>query len=144
VASVIHRGLIPLDTVKIPEDAKSGVTEDSSSLLQPGDIVCDSVTVKNTFYAKNILVVLEVIHQDKIRVGWIKKVIVRKNKVFFLVSAKVCKRTSMRFFQSEEVRGLLQLKSVDTIKSYKPLIPRGNEAFFSFFLHGKLLDDFAI
>jgi hypothetical protein len=50
----------------------------------------------------------------------------------------------MRYFQSEESRGDLQLKSIADLKSYKPLIPRGNEAFFVFFLCGKLLDDFAL
>jgi hypothetical protein len=91
-----------------------------------------------------MLVVLEVMNQDKIRTGWIKKVIIRQGKVFFLVSSKVCIRTTMRYFQSMKVCGVLKLICVDNIKSYKPLIPRGNEAFFSFFLVGKLIDDFAI
>ena len=69
------------------------------------------------------LSVLEVINQDKIRTGWIKKVIFREDKVFFLVSSKVCTRTTMRFFQSLKVVGVVQLICVDSIKSYKPLIP---------------------
>lgn len=133
-----------MEPIQIPEDAKSGVAVDSSSLVQQCDIVCDSVTIKNTQYAKNMLVVLKVVNQDRIVTGWIRKVIVREKKVFFLVSAKECKRSRMRYFQSVESRGVVQLTSAQAIKAYKPLIPRGNESFFSFFLHGKLQDDFAV
>lgn len=143
LASVLHGGLIPPETVTLPEDGKSGMAEDSSGLVDPGDIVCNSVTVKNTLYAKNMLVVLQVINQDRILAGWIKKVIVRENKVFLLVSAKVCRRTKMRFFQSEDTQSELQLRNVVSLKSFKPLIPRGNETFYVFFLYGKLLDDFS-
>ncbi len=141
LASVFHGGLIPPETVKLPEDGKSGAN-DSSGLVEPSDIVCNSVTVKNTLYAKDMLVVLQVLNQDRILAGWIKKVIVREKKVFFLLSAKVCRRTKLRYFQCEETRSELLLRSVVSLKSFKPLIPRGNEAFYVFFLYGKLLDDF--
>jgi hypothetical protein len=143
-ASVLHSGLIPQETIEIPQDGKSGMLEDSSGLVRPDDIVCNSVTVMNTVYSKNMLVVLEVANQDRLLTGWVKKVIVREKNVFFLLSVKACRRTKMRYFQSEESRGDLQLKSIADLKSYKPLIPRGNEAFFVFFLCGKLLDDFAL
>jgi hypothetical protein len=140
---VLHNGLIPTETTLVPEDAKSGFSEDSFGLVQPGDIVCNSITVKNTQYTKNMLVILKVINQDRVQTGWIQKVIVRKKEVLFLVNSKVCRRTKMRYFQSEEMRGELQLKSVASLKSFKPLIPRGNVGFFVFFLYGKLQDDFA-
>jgi hypothetical protein len=116
---------------------------ESSSFVEASDIVCNSVTVRNTLYARNMLVVMEVVNQDRIVTGWIKKVIIRGKKVFFLVSSKMCKRSAFRYFQSEEARGILKLISLESLKSYKPLIPRGTGSFFTFFLHGKLLDDFA-
>jgi hypothetical protein len=143
LASVLYGGLIPQETIQIPPDAQSGLFEDSSGLVQPGDVLCNSVTFKNTPYAKNMLVVLQVVNQDRLMTGWIKKIIVRDNKVYFLLSAKVCRRTNFRYFQTEETVGELQLKSVTALKSFRPLIPRGNEAFYVFFLCGKLLDDYA-
>jgi|688.fasta_scaffold295720_1 hypothetical protein len=143
LASILHRGLLPLDIIQIPEEGKCGFEEESTGLVHPSDIVSSSVTYKNTVYAKNMLVVLEVVNQDRIVAGWIKKVIVRGKKVFFLLNTKTCHRTSMRYFQSTQAPGELQMKSVDCLKSYKPLLPRGNEAFFVFFLVGKLVDDFA-
>jgi hypothetical protein len=144
LASVLHSGLIPVETVQIPEDGKFGFSADSSGFVQPSDIVCNSVTVKNTLYAKNMLVVVEVVNQDRIVAGWIRKVIVREEEIFFLVTTKVCRRTKMRYFQSEEKQGVLRLTHIDSLKTFKPLIPRGNEAFFCFFLFGKLLDDFSM
>jgi len=143
LASVFHGGLIPAETVKLPEDGKSGQVEDSFGLVQPTDTVCNSVTVKNILYEKNMLVILKVFNQDRILAGWIKKVVVRNGKVNLLVSEKMCRRTKLRFFQSEETRGELKLKSITSIKSLKPLIPRGNEAVYVCFLYGKLLDDFS-
>jgi hypothetical protein len=90
-----------------------------------------------------MLVVLQVVNQDRLLIGWVKKVIVRERKVFFLLSTKVCRRTKMRYFESEERPGELQLRSIDALKSYKPLIPRGRETFYVFFLAGKLVDDTA-
>lgn len=143
LASVLHRGLFKTWTVEIPEDGKTGLTVDSySDLVEPSDIVTNSVTVKNTVYQRNMLVVLSVINQDRILAGWIKKVIVRSGKVFFILSVKSCKRTRMRYFQSVETVSKLKLKGVDSLKSFKPLIPRGNEAHYVFFLCGKLVDDF--
>jgi hypothetical protein len=144
LASVLHSGLVPQETIQIPKDGKAGMSEDTSGLVRPDDIVCNSVTVKNTVYTKNMLVVLKVDNQDRVLAGWVKKVIVRGKNVFFLVSVKSCRRTKMRYFESEESPRELQLKSIGDLKSYRPLIPRGNEAFFVFFLCGKLLDDFAL
>jgi hypothetical protein len=143
LASVLYSGLIPHETIKIPNDAQSGLLDSSSGLVQPGDEICNSVTVKNTDYAKNMLVVLQVFNQDRLMTGWIKKIIVRDKKVFLLTSAKVCRRTKLRYFQTEETAGELQLKSLSDLKSFRPLIPRGNEASYNFFLCGKLVDDFA-
>jgi hypothetical protein len=133
-----------VETVQIPEDGKFGFSADPSDQVQPSDIVCDSVTVRNTFYVKNMLVVTRVINQDRIVCGWIKKVVVREKEVFFLLTTKECRRTRMRYFQSEEKLGELHLTPMDNLKSFKPLIPRGNEAFYCFFLFGKLIDDFAL
>jgi hypothetical protein len=143
MASVLHRGLFPAETVEIPEDAKTGLTVDSyRSLINPSDVVSNSITVKNTLYMRNMIVVISVINQDRIVTGWIKKVIVRDGNVRFLLTVKTCKRTKMRYFESLNKVSPLQVVSVNMLKSYKPLIPRGTEAHYVFFLCGKLLDDF--
>jgi hypothetical protein len=73
LASILHRGLLPLDIIQIPEEGKCGFEEESTGLVHPSDIVSSSVTYKNTVYAKNMLVVLEVVNQDRIVAGWIQR-----------------------------------------------------------------------
>lgn len=111
------------------------------SLVLPTDVVCDSVTYKSTDYKINMVVVLEVQSQDTLVVGWLKKVVVRHKRLFFLVQKKTCVRDDLRYFQSVRETSNLQLVPYSALKSYKPLIPRGTEIAFVFFLAWKLVDD---
>lgn len=142
IASVFHRGLFLPEIGQTGADGEAGLVIESSDVLQPSDIVSDSIIFKNTEYRKNMIVVLSVISQDRIITGWIKKVILRENKVFFLVSVKHCCRTEMRYFQSLDSRNQVEFTKVENLKSFKPLIPRGIESSYVFFLNGKLVDDF--
>jgi hypothetical protein len=107
----------------------------------PGDLVCDAVTVNNTDYKIGMLVVVNVTSQDGIIIGWIKKVILRNKDVFFCLRTSKCIRNELRYFESLG-GGKLTCKSYADLKSYKPLVPRGTEDSFVFFLSGKLVDDF--
>jgi hypothetical protein len=130
-----------LETLELPEGGDAGFVVDSGDFIRQSDIVSSSAVYKNTDYRKNMLVVLSVINQDRIVTGWIRKILVREEKLFFLVTSKICRRTSFRYFQSTETRAPLEIISVDSLKSFKPLIPRGNESSYVFFLCGKLVDD---
>ncbi len=96
------------------------------------------MTVNSTEYRLNMLVVLEVSSQDKATVGWIKGIVIRGNTVLFLVTEKVCIRQSLRYFSSVEGKMKLSAVPCNNIKSFKPLIPRGTEYSYVFFLTGKL------
>jgi hypothetical protein len=141
LASIFHRGLFLQETFQIPEDGKTGLVEESCD-IRPSDIVSDSITFKNTEYKRNMLVVLEVINQDRIIAGWIRKVVVREKKVFFLLSSRTCRRTALRYFESVEGKAQIELKNIESLRSFKPLIPQGKQFSYVFFLHGKLIDDF--
>lgn len=97
--------------------------------------------MKNTEYKVGMLVVLEVNSQDKITVGWIKKIVVRGVQAFFIVLPRVCIRQKLRYFRCMDSLSHFTMKKHEELRSFKPLIPRGNEATFVFFLHGKLVDD---
>jgi hypothetical protein len=113
---------------------------DAFGFTIPGDLLCDAVTVCNTEYKIGMLVVLHVTSQDGIIVGLIKKVIVRNNDVFFCLKTSKCLRNELRYFESLG-NSQLTCKAYTDLKSYKPLIPRGTEDSFVFFLSGKLVDD---
>lgn len=141
LASTLHKGLIP------PEVQIHNQTETGSryNLLQQQilstDIVTDAVTVKNTTYKTGMLIVLTVSSQDKITVGWVKKIVVRQSTPYFIVIPRVCIRARFRYFRTVDEPKDLVMRTYSEMSSYKPLLPRGTELTFVFFLHGKLLDD---
>jgi hypothetical protein len=141
LASVLYGGLFASETIQIPKQAGGSHTDTILGFSKPGDSVCNLVTVNNTEYSCGMLVVLGVSSQDGVTVGWIKKLIVRERKVFFFVTSRKCIRTEMRYFESTGDPGRPIVKCYTELKSFKPLIPRGTENYFVFFLAGKLIDD---
>jgi hypothetical protein len=85
--------------------------------------------------------VIEVPSQDKIVAGWLKKVVLRGKSVLFLVTKKECYRSSFQYFESVSDGSSAALVNSEDLRSFKPLLPRGTEQSYVFFLHGKLIDD---
>ena len=142
MSCVLHKGLFTEDPVTSTKNPQSGSNLSSlSKLLRMTDIVADSAVVKNTEYRQSMLLVIEVNSQDKITTGWLKKVVLRGKKVFFLVTKKECYRGNFQYFESEVGSSTEALVNSEELKSFKPLLPRGTEQSYVFFLHGKLVDD---
>jgi hypothetical protein len=139
---VLHNGLFVEDPVSSVKKSASGSKILSlSKLLRSTDTVAESAVVKNTEYRHNMLIVIAVHSQDKITAGWLKKVVVRGSKVFFLVTKKECYRTAFQYFESGSGISREGLVNSEDLKCFKPLLPRGTEESYVFFLHGKLVDD---
>lgn len=141
LASVLQRGLFNEELITVRRTEIAGLHNFLSSLLQPSDLLADSVKIKNTEYQRNMLVVMKVSSQDKITVGWLKKIVLRGTSVLFLVTTKVCYRQDLEYFEFIPGDTHEALVCPEQLKSYKPLIPRGTEHSFVFFLYGKLIDD---
>jgi hypothetical protein len=142
LGAALHKGLFKQNQIQVPEQAESGTCyQFHHPSILPSDIVCESVNVKNTEYKVGMLVVLAVSSQNKITAGWIKKIVVREDQAYFLVLSKTCVRQTLRYFRSTDGESQLEMTKQEELRSYKPLIPRGNEQQFIFFLHGKLIDD---
>jgi hypothetical protein len=88
-----------------------------------------------------MLIVLEVHSQDRVSVGWIKKIVLRNMKVFFLVTKHVCYRSVFQYFETVVGSYVEALPGREELRSFKPLLARGSEQSFVFFLYGKLIDD---
>jgi hypothetical protein len=138
---VLQRGLFDEDLISATKTEVAGDNNILSGLLQPSDLLSNCVRLKNTEYRCNLLVVLEVSSQDKITVGWIKQIVLRRKAVFFLVTTKVCYRHDLEYFESVPGSSPPALVLSEKLRSYRPLIPRGTEESFVFFLYGKLIDD---
>ncbi len=140
VASILHRGLLQ-DTVQIPKHAKIASSEDDPRFAGTAAVTVNSVILNNTQYKAGMLVVLGVSSQDGMTVGWIKKVIVCDQKVLFDVLCLKCIRNNFRYFESVDQNPRRVLINSQDLRSFKPLLPRGTEDSFVFFLVGKLVDD---
>jgi hypothetical protein len=141
LASLLHRGLFLQEVVQIPKKANIAGTGEVLGFTEPGDLVSNSATVNNTEYRLGMLVVLAVSSQDGVTVGWIKKIIIRGKEVFFYVISRKCIRNNLQYFESVGGRPNHAVIGFSELRSYKPLIPRGTENSFVFFLVGKLIDD---
>ncbi len=137
---MLQRGLFNEELISMKKSEAAVHHQSLSKLILHTDVLADSVILKNTEYCQNMLVVLEVSSNDKITVGWVKKIVLRGDLLFFLVTKKVCYRSRMQYFESFG-KSTEQLSSWKELKSFKPLLPRGTEHSFIFFLCGKLLDD---
>jgi hypothetical protein len=97
-------------------------------------MVTDRVSVWGTSYRAGHLVVTEVICQDILEVGVVEKIVVRADKVMFLVSLHDCARDALNIFQSCP-KNKVKLVSYSGLADFKPLIKRGQGESFSFLLH---------
>lgn len=140
LAGVLHKGILENELISLPGTVQPGASMNMPDIL-PTDVVSDSVTLRSTEYKANMLLVLEVHSQDRIIVGWIKKAVCRGSNLFFVVKKYTCVRDKLQYFQSASENPMVELVSSKKMKSFKPLIPRGTEFSFLFFLVGKLVDD---
>ncbi len=142
MSTILHKGLVNEDTVASMKNTQSGSSLISvSKLLRTTDIVADSAVVKNTEYHGNMLLVLDVNSQEKITAGWLKKIVIRCQKVLFLVTKKECYRGRFQYFESVIGSSSEALIKSEDLRSFKPLLPHGTENSYVFFLVVKLIYD---
>jgi hypothetical protein len=104
------------------------------SLLHPGDLITDKVVVTGTTYRRDQIVVTSVETEDLITVGVILDLVVRTNRLLFIVALHQAVRTPFRYFQAcpcDEV----QFVDYNLLSDFKPLYKRDQSISFSFFLH---------
>jgi hypothetical protein len=106
-------------------------------LLHSGDLVTDKGVVTGTKYLRDQLVVISVETEDLITVGVILELIIRSDRLLFVVALHKAVRMPQRFFQAcpcEEV----QVVDCKLLADFKPLYKRDSAVNFCFFLHHHL------
>ena len=107
------------------------------SLLLPGDLMTSRADVSGTSYIFNQIVVLSVISEDVITVGVILDIVIRMNKLMFIVSVFDAIRTPFQFFQACSC-DKVEIVDYKTLADFKPLYKRDNQTCFRFILHHHL------
>jgi adenylate kinase len=103
-------------------------------LLDPGDLIADKVDVTGTTYRRDQIVVTSVNTADLITVGVILDIVVRKNRLLFIVDLHDAIRAPFRFFQACPC-DKVQIIDYHFLCDFKPLYKRDRSINFSFFLH---------
>jgi hypothetical protein len=142
-ASVYYRGMFDVAAFTLPEQvmSKKNIQPDSpfhqelKNFMNESDILCPEIHTYGQFYRNGDLLVLEVEDSDKIKVGLVQTVLIRKDSVYFVTKSYVCKRNWLRYFESVDCDNVCIFTESGKIVDYKPLIKRGTTVKFNFMLH---------
>lgn len=102
--------------------------------VKPSDQLSDQVLIRGTCYRTGFLVITKVFSEDVLHVGEVLKIVLRKNKVMFLILVSEAARNKLGFFDSLP-SDTVALASYDALADYKPLIKRADNTCFPFALH---------
>ena len=145
--SVYYHGMFNSEPLLLPDivltknqitDTQSFSIEVLKMFMSDSDLICDKIFVHNTHYSTGDLVVLEVEDIDNIVVGLVQTLLVKKDKVYFVVQKYEAKRTYLQYFESMGFDPVSCFIESSTIHDYKPLIKRGTSTKFAFVLHHHL------
>ena len=72
---------------------------------------------------------------EALKVGMIKTILVRGNKVCFVIKQYISVRDTLGYYESKNVDAEFLVKGSSTLADNKPLIMRGTVTKFQFVLH---------
>ena len=143
--SVYYNGMFNFAPLNLPEIVinKSQVTLDNTSnterlktFMSNSDLICKTIYVNNQEYRNGDLLVLEVNDIDNMTVGLIQTILVRGDKVHFVVQKFEASRNYLQYFESMDVNDpVSHFIESSTLADFKPLIKRGTTKKFVFILH---------
>ena len=144
MASVYYRGMFETSNFTLPEKVWYKNDLNNSSLkwdkikefMSTNDLVCSEIVTNHQKYANGDIVVLEVLDGGyELKVGVIETVLVKKNKVFFVVKIYKAAKHPLGYFQSETIGVETVFTEAKNIKDFKPLIRHGTTLKFQFVTH---------
>lgn len=146
-ASVYYSGMFNSDAVILPHDViyKKNIESDTpfegelKQFMSDDDLLTKEVTVDGQKYINGDLVVVKVEDCDRLKVGLVQSILVKKKKVFLVCKVYSCARNWLQFFESigdgDDVSLFVDSRS---LADYKPLIKRGTTTKFQFVLHHRV------
>lgn len=106
-------------------------------LLHRDDLVTDRAIVTGTKYQRDQVLVTSVETEDLITVGVTLDLVIRRDRLLFVVALYKAVRTPLRFFQACPSHKV-QLVDYKLLSDFKPLYKRDQSINFCFFLHHHL------
>ena len=152
IASVYYRGmfdtseLVIAGKVTYKKDMTSGTDLEKAVIpfMNNDDFVCADIVFRSQVYKPGDIIVVKAYNQDEIKVGLVMALLVRKNKVFFVIKEFLAKRHWLRFFKASSASDCPVLSVIDAslIADYKPLNNQGTSSHPFFCLHHHISHSF--
>ena len=142
--SVFYHGMFNSRLYELPNVVlhKKDIIDESDfntnlkSFMSSNDLVCSSIIVRNQMYKTEDLVVLDIADCDNVSVGLIKTILIKDDKVYFVVKRYGATRNWLQYFESEKPDdNICEFVESKNIKDSKPLIKRGTSNNFVFTFH---------
>ena len=142
-ASVFYNGMFNVSRFSLPEAVtlKDDIKDDSTfhnelkAFMSNDSLISSEIFVNNQTYKNGDLLALDVEDDFNITVGLIKSILVKNNKVYFVLKKYECVRKFLRYFESLKQYEHCIFKESSQLADFKPLIKRGTEGKFIFVLH---------
>ena len=104
-------------------DTESNIKE----IMTDKDLVSNEMEFKCRKYKTNDLVVLKKSDKLCMDVGIVKCFLIRRKKVFVILTMCIMTLNSLRFFESNSIRSELEFVDIEFLQDSYPLLMRGTE-----------------
>ena len=141
--SVYYNGMFNTYPFILPDTVfkKSDLTDTTEfdknlkMFMNDTDILCKSAFINNQAYKVGDLVVISLLDCDKMNVGDIRSILVRENKVYFVVEKYNAVRNDLQYFEAVSNDSAFHFVEPGKLADFKPLSKKGIKDKFLFTLH---------
>ena len=142
-ASVFYNTMFNVCNFILPKAVtlKNDIKDDSpfhkelKTFLSNDSLICSEIVSNNQTYKNGDILVLDIEDDYNISVGLIKTILVKNNKVYFVLKKYDCIRRLLRYFETCKTYDNFIFKESCMLADFKPLIKHGTEGKFIFVLH---------
>ena len=145
-ASVFYKGMFNNEAVIMPHEVtfKTSIVDDSSfsvdlrRFMNDKDMLTKEVVANGQTYVNGDLIVINIEDTDRLKVGLIQSILVRRKQIYFVCQVYTCSRHWLQFFESMACEEHCSFVEWRKLADYKPLIKRGTTQKFRFVLHHRV------
>ena len=123
-------------------DGSTDLEKSIWNFMNDEDLLSTEVSYNCQTYKVSDLVVLEAQSTHLMKIGLIRSILIRDNKVLFVVNVYSASRCLLRFFKAELLDSEVVFIQADSLADYKPLINYGSATQIYFCLHHHISCDF--
>ena len=142
MASTYYHGMYDAEEYKLPIVVKQksdlieeGLENNLKEFLGDLDLISDQITWRERIYKHEMVVVISRKDLLEMKVGSIKRIVVKKDRVYLLVRRATVILNQSKVFQTETVEDNLVFVNIEDLQDSYPLFKRGNEEKFFIIPH---------